>query len=148
MSQASTKIPGSQTSTTQLNDTPTHFGEHSHEDIIQGDQLGLGKLASVQEPIEKPGYVFDVDGLQYSRPGPAWTETTDVPKEHLGFIQVAAFMINQTIGTGIFSTPGYILLLTRSKSVTVALWIAGGAYSLLRYMAPVNRLPSLISSPS
>ena len=76
--------------------------------------------------------IFDADGLQYDKPGPAWTETTDVPREHLGFLQVAAFMINQSVGTGIFFAPGYTLLLTKSKSISVALWIAGGVYSLLR----------------
>lgn len=62
----------------------------------------------------------------------AWTESTDVPRRRLGFIQVSALMINQMIGTGIFSTPATVLLLTGSKPISLALWAVGGIYSFLR----------------
>ena len=44
---------------------------------------------------------------------------------------VVALNLNSIIGTGIFTTPGLILVLTRSKIMTLALWFVGGIYSLL-----------------
>jgi hypothetical protein len=64
-----------------------------------------------------------------------WTEATLVPRRNLGFIQCSALMINQMIGTGVFTTPGYVLLLTKSKPIALVLWLVGGIYSLLRSVA-------------
>jgi len=44
---------------------------------------------------------------------------------------VVTLNLNSIIGTGIFTTPGLILVLTRSKIMTLALWFAGGIYALL-----------------
>ena len=44
---------------------------------------------------------------------------------------VVTLNLNSIIGTGIFTTPGLILVLTRSKIMTLALWLAGGIYTLL-----------------
>ena len=61
-----------------------------------------------------------------------FTETTSVPRRKLGFVQAVSLMLNTTIGTGIFTTPGYVLALTRSKRISLVLWAVGGVYSALR----------------
>jgi hypothetical protein len=70
-----------------------------------------------------------VDSMSHSS---AWTESTLVPRRSLGFLQCSSLMINQMIGSGIFTTPGYVLLLTKSKPIALALWAVGGIYSILR----------------
>lgn len=61
-----------------------------------------------------------------------FTESTVVPRRSLGFVQCSSLMINQMIGTGIFTTPGFVLLLVKSKQISLVLWAVGGIYSLLR----------------
>jgi hypothetical protein len=61
-----------------------------------------------------------------------WTESTDVPRRRMGLIQVVSLMVNQMIGSGVFSTPGVVLLLTGSKSMSLVLWALGGVYTFLR----------------
>lgn len=60
-----------------------------------------------------------------------WSETTNVPKRTLGFIQITSLMINSVIGTGIFNTPGYVLALTRSKPLALSFWALGGIYTAM-----------------
>ena len=61
----------------------------------------------------------------------AWTESTDVPRRQLGVFRVASLMINQMVGTGIFTTPAYVLLMTKSKPLTLGLFVLGGVYNLI-----------------
>lgn len=61
----------------------------------------------------------------------AWTESTDVPRRQLGVLKVTSLMINQMVGTGIFTTPAYVLLMTKSKPLTLGLFILGGVYNFL-----------------
>ena len=61
-----------------------------------------------------------------------WTESTDVPRREMKFLQVFSMMVNQMIGSGIFNTPAYILLLTKSKQLSLVLWFLGGVYTFLR----------------
>jgi amino acid transporter len=52
--------------------------------------------------------------------------------------------LNKQIGTGIFTTPGAVLLSTRSKGLSVALWTIGGFWTLmflLVYLEFGNALP-------
>ncbi|KAI9678978.1 MAG: hypothetical protein M1822_007404 [Bathelium mastoideum] len=60
-----------------------------------------------------------------------FTEGVDVPRRHLGYVQTTSLMLNATIGSGIFTTPGYVLALTRSKEICLILWAVGGIYSAL-----------------
>jgi hypothetical protein len=62
-----------------------------------------------------------------------WSESTAVPRRNLGFLQITSLMLNATIGSGIFNTPGYVLALTRSKTISMVLWAVGGVYTGLRY---------------
>lgn len=61
-----------------------------------------------------------------------WTESTDVPRRRMGLIQVVSLMVNQMIGSGVFSTPGVVLLLTGTKYTSLVLWALGGVYTFLR----------------
>jgi hypothetical protein len=47
---------------------------------------------------------------------------------------VCAFIVNKMIGTGIFTTPPTVLLLTRSKGEAIGLWILGFIYTLTRFV--------------
>jgi hypothetical protein len=38
---------------------------------------------------------------------------------------------NKQIGTGIFTTPGVVLSLTGSKSISIILWVVGGVHTFL-----------------
>lgn len=60
-----------------------------------------------------------------------FTESTNVPRRHLGYLQVTFLMINQAIGNGIFTSPAYVLSLTKSKPLSIGLWALGGVYSLM-----------------
>ena len=77
----------------------------------------------------RPTYDDDVepDGSHNA----AFTETVAVTKANLNVLDVASLILNKMIGTGIFTTPGTILLLNHSKGLTVALWALGGPYCLL-----------------
>lgn len=53
------------------------------------------------------------------------------PRTNLTILDVAALILNKQIGTGIFTTPGSVLLSTRSKSLSVGLWTIGGFWTLM-----------------
>ncbi|KAI5782369.1 amino acid permease-domain-containing protein [Peziza echinospora] len=53
------------------------------------------------------------------------------PSPRILFWDVVSLNLNSMIGIGIFTTPGAVLKLSRSKSVSIALWFAGGVYSLM-----------------
>lgn len=60
------------------------------------------------------------------------SEQTKISRKDLGVWNVASLIINKQIGTGIFTTPGLVLSLTGSKTVSLALWIMGGVWAALR----------------
>jgi hypothetical protein len=51
---------------------------------------------------------------------------------------VCAFIVNKMIGTGIFTAPPTVLLLTRSKGEALGLWILGFAYTLVRFVLQLH----------
>ncbi|KAF1925388.1 uncharacterized protein M421DRAFT_423716 [Didymella exigua CBS 183.55] len=53
------------------------------------------------------------------------------PSTKLTILDVAALILNKQIGTGIFTTPGAVLLSTGSKGLSVALWTIGGFWTLI-----------------
>lgn len=61
-----------------------------------------------------------------------FSESTIVPRRNLGYVQITSLMLNGTIGSGVFVTPGYVLLSTRSKPIALILWALGGVYTALR----------------
>lgn len=54
------------------------------------------------------------------------------PSGELGTFDVFALIVNKMIGTGIFSAPATVFLLTGRKDVTLGLFVVGWAYSLAR----------------
>lgn len=62
----------------------------------------------------------------------AWNEDDlPLPKARLTVFDVAALVLNKQIGTGIFTTPGTVLLSTQSKGLSVGLWTLGGFWTLM-----------------
>jgi len=109
------------------------------------DDLTIQLKRASQDGAERasPGFVDPKDGNEESgnsddmdsirSADTDFSETTSVPQRHLGYFQITALMLNLTIGGGIFTTPGYVLALTESKSVSLGLWAAGGVYTALRF---------------
>ncbi|OCL12989.1 amino acid transporter [Glonium stellatum] len=61
-----------------------------------------------------------------------WSESdTIVPRRNLSVMDVAALIFNKMVGTGIFTTPGAVLALTKSKPISLVLWAVGGMYTLI-----------------
>ncbi|KAF2624273.1 amino acid transporter [Macroventuria anomochaeta] len=61
-----------------------------------------------------------------------WNENDlPAPRPKLTILDVAALILNKQIGTGIFTTPGAVLLSTQSKGLSVALWTIGGFWTLM-----------------
>ncbi|KAJ4330121.1 hypothetical protein N0V87_010285 [Didymella glomerata] len=58
------------------------------------------------------------------------TKLTGPPKS-LTKLDIAALILNKQIGTGIFTTPGAVLLSTKSKGLSVGLWTIGGFWTLM-----------------
>lgn len=56
----------------------------------------------------------------------------DTPRP-LNSRDVCSFIINKMVGTGIYTTPPVVLLLTRSKAEALGLWFVGFVYTLIRY---------------
>jgi len=76
-----------------------------------------------------PGDNGQTSGAQRGRR----TEQTTVDRKDLGTWDVAALIINKQIGTGIYTTPGLVLSLTGSKTISLGLWLVGGIWAMLRY---------------
>jgi hypothetical protein len=62
------------------------------------------------------------------------SEQTFLQRRDLGMFDVAALIINKQIGTGIFTTPGLVLSLTGSKTISIVMWFCGGIWAFLRYV--------------
>lgn len=59
---------------------------------------------------------------------------------NLSVSDVASFIINKQVGTGIFTTPPLVALFAGSKGLAFTLWIIGFGYTLLRYVMAVQLL--------
>ena len=55
----------------------------------------------------------------------------DTPRP-LNSRDVCSFIVNKMVGTGIYTTPPVVLLLTRSKGEALGLWFIGFVYTLVR----------------
>jgi hypothetical protein len=56
----------------------------------------------------------------------------DTPRP-LNSRDVCSFIVNKMVGTGIYTTPPVVLLLTKSKGEALSLWFVGFVYTLIRY---------------
>lgn len=104
----------SHASMTELNveqKTQTNGGSIKHQQVVQPDSREAsedGRSSSIR------------------------TEHTYIQRRDLGMLDVAALIINKQIGTGIFTTPGLVLSLTGSKTVSMIMWFCGGIWAFLR----------------
>ncbi len=96
----------------------------THTDIKQ--DTGLGNDTTDERSAGQRPDVLDDDSIQ---PPSDWSEITNVPRRNLGFMQILSLIVNSVVGTGIFTQPGFVLALTKSKPIALALWAAGGVYT-------------------
>ncbi len=114
---------------------------HRHRYSVEEEQHGPGTFTSNQNvgsPKIQTMHITDENddtGAETASVDTTWSESTIVPRRNLGFIQITSLMLNGTIGSGIFITPGYVLFLTRSKPIALVLWAVGGIYTALKYIS-------------
>ncbi|KAH6692147.1 amino acid permease-domain-containing protein [Leptodontidium sp. 2 PMI_412] len=88
-------------------------------------------------------YPVDGDGnesVHSFRPLPAFRDT---PRP-LNSRDVCAFIVNKMVGSGIYTAPPVVLLLTKSKGEALGLWFIGFLYTLISmmiYLEFARRLP-------
>lgn len=63
-----------------------------------------------------------------------FSESTNVPRRNLRVHDVAALILNKVVGSGIFTTPGLVLALTKDKTTSIVLWVIGGIHAMLWYV--------------
>jgi hypothetical protein len=59
-------------------------------------------------------------------------------EEGLGFFDVFSLIVNKMIGTGIYTSPTAVFLMTGNKSLTLGLYAIGFVYCLMRYESRVD----------
>ena len=76
---------------------------------------------------------------QPQRPGPFRAATESLDPEFdpwkrgaLSAFDIFALIVNKMVGTGIYTTPAAVFLLTGNKSLTLGLFAVGFVYSLVR----------------
>lgn len=62
-----------------------------------------------------------------------FSESTNVPRRNLRVHDVAGLILNKVVGSGIFTTPGLVLALTKHKPTSIFLWLIGGIHAMLWY---------------
>jgi hypothetical protein len=55
-----------------------------------------------------------------------------VRTRELSSFDVFALVVNKMVGTGIYTSPAIVLLLTGNKGLTMGLWAIGFIYSIIR----------------
>lgn len=116
------------------------------------DQVEVEKATRTNGSEEAQNKGSDDESIN---PPSEWSENSNTPKRHLGFWQIFSLIINSVVGTGIFTQPGYVLFLTKSKSVALALWGIGGMYTIVTMLVfveygvalPFNGGPMVYVSP-
>jgi hypothetical protein len=61
-------------------------------------------------------------------------EPFDAWEQGLGFFDVFSLIVNKMIGTGIYTSPTAVFLLTGNKSLTLGLFAVGFLYCLMRFV--------------
>lgn len=62
-----------------------------------------------------------------------FSESTNIPRRNLRVHDVAGLILNKVVGSGIFTTPGLVLALTKHKPTSIVLWVMGGIHAMLWY---------------
>jgi hypothetical protein len=91
----------------------------------------------VDDPIKAMDHSIDGDRPRISDDQPP--EERNAPREAtlLGSFDVFALIVNKMIGTGIYSAPTTVFLLTKNKQVSLGLWAVGFFYTIMRFVALV-----------
>lgn len=55
-----------------------------------------------------------------------------------------SLIVNKMIGTGIYTAPTTVLLLTNSKQISLGLWAVGFVYTVMRYVVGWTEMPDVI----
>jgi amino acid transporter len=97
---------------------PVHCPRRDSPEAKFGSNLEGGRGSADNESLQRPPTNFTED----RRLG-----------RTLGTLDVSALILNKMVGTGIFTLPGLVLSLTRSKRTSLGLWVVGGVYSMLSF---------------
>ncbi|KAI9709140.1 MAG: hypothetical protein M1820_003587 [Bogoriella megaspora] len=122
-------LPSSAASTSveQTANTPSKPAESEIENRTPVKKLNFSS-GGMNTDVELEPYGVDSDR---SSDHTNFTESTNVPRRNLGYIQTTSLMINATIGYSVFTNPGYVLALVKSKEICMVLWAVGGIYSAI-----------------
>lgn len=98
------------------------------------DQLALSPLGDSTAPVQGEG---DANGHKDSDPYEDAARMSEQPSHgwqvpELTWFDVFSLIVNNLIGTGIFTAPASIYLLTGQKSLALGLWAIGFCYSVVR----------------
>lgn len=74
------------------------------------------------------------DGGPFVPRDPQDDEPFDAWDEGLGVFDVFSLIVNKMIGTGIYTSPTAVFLLTGNKSLTLGLFVVGFLYCLMRFV--------------
>jgi hypothetical protein len=131
-------------------------GYESREDrIVPANQYSFGGLLD-----ETPGRLQDsrspvsADTDLDTKPRAKHTFTqvhVQRPTRTLDEYDVASLIVNKMIGTGIFTAPPAVLLLTGSKREAIGLWVLGAFYTVIRYLNlrfNITKIENISDSPN
>lgn len=103
------------------------FPQSGYAEVDNGDDADLDRASSAPKDPDAASMISNASGF---------TERTSIPRRNLRTQDVAALILNKQIGTGIFTTPGLVLSLTRNKPLSIGLWVVGGVHAFLWYVKP------------
>jgi hypothetical protein len=103
------------------------FPQLGYAEVDNGDDADLDRASSAPKDPDAASMISNTSGF---------TERTSIPRRNLRTQDVAALILNKQIGTGIFTTPGLVLSLTKNKPLSIGLWIVGGVHAFLWYVKP------------
>ena len=69
---------------------------------------------------------------RHSDDGPQPQRSAPREATYLGPFDVFSLIVNKMIGTGIYTAPTTVLLLTNSKQISLGLWAVGFVYTVMR----------------
>lgn len=90
--------------------------------------------AGMPDGVAAPNNHHDeLDAQDPEAPPPKYrASTVDEPPRPLRWWDVSSLIINKMIGTGIYTSPPAVLVLTGNKREALGLWVTGFVYTLVR----------------
>ena len=108
--------------------------DYRHQDQDSPESNKIEKVATNRTNSDPTSNSSGGTKASRKRDPDVWSETgarVNVPRRNLTELDVAAPIFNKMIGTDIFTTPGAVLALTKSKEISIALWTVGGVWTFL-----------------